>query len=277
MPTFDDLLGAVRDDCDATNLAGSAELRRLGSRRTTAHRALGGTAVLVVAGGIATGVAFYGPGTAPSAQPGASQPAQYTTTFALPSTLPSIWDSIGKCSAAPATNAATCTSTTPPATSPTAKVSPSGSSPASPGGGTNTTSGTGSNACAVKDFDVAGATFQQDDASGIVGFDITIKYTGTKSCKLTQSSTISYLSGGKRVSIPLSGSAPGLTVKPHSHITTSVFGPNDQAINPTPPECAQPHVYAGLDARIDGGQASLGTHTITLPCGGAKALPWSVS
>jgi hypothetical protein len=58
VPNFDHMLDAVRADCDVNSLASSAELRRLGGRRTTIHRAVGGAATLTAVAGLATGLAL---------------------------------------------------------------------------------------------------------------------------------------------------------------------------------------------------------------------------
>ncbi len=279
MRTFDELLGAVRDDCDTTHLAGSAELRRAGRRRTNLHRTIGGAAALVVVGGLTTGAAMYGHGGSPVAQGSStgSTPAAATT-----------WSSKGVCLIHG--NPATVTCTTPPSSPQpivcvsgagcgVVTVQPQPTGPVSHPPSTATTpAGTSPGACSVANFDVAHAQVNEDDASGIKGFDIVIAYRGAKSCKLGQGTTVTYLdASGHRVGIPLSQTAAPFTVKPHTSISTSVFGPTDAAVNPTPPECAQPHVYAHLDVRIDGHSGSLGATTISLPCGGAKALPWSAA
>jgi len=241
------MFDALRDDCDRVNLAGSAELRGLGDRRrTNAHWAAGGVAALVVVAGVASGVALHRPGSSPTAQIGAA-PANTSTACDSPKNAACVMITFTP-SAAPATTHGPST--------------PSSHTSVSPP--TSATSG----ACLIADFDVAHATIQSDDASGITGYDVIVNYTGAKTCKLSQAATLSYLDGsGNRQVIPLSSSAAPIMVKPNHSVITSVFGPNDQAVNPPPAACAHPHVYAGLDVRIDGRQRSLGSRTVTLPCG----------
>jgi hypothetical protein len=257
-PGSPNMFDTLRDDCDMVNLAGSAELRLLGARRrTNAQWAMGGAAVIVVAVGVASGVALHHPGSKPATQVGAPTTSAPCLTGA---------DTLNCVVVDPSTTAtATAAPTHATSAPPTYTVTPPATSAAA-------------SACAIADFDVARATIQSDDASGITGYDVVIAYTGTKSCKLSQAATLSYRDGsGHRVLIPLSASAAPIMVKPHHSVTTSVFGPNDQGINPPPAACAQPHVYAGLDVRIDGRQRSLGSRSITLPCGGAKTLAWSIA
>jgi hypothetical protein len=264
MPSFDHMLNAVRTDCESTNLAASAELRRLGSRRTQVHRAIGGAAAIVVAGGLATGVAVYAPraGSGHPAPPTAAAPVtapakQSPTPIATPTPVPPV--------AAPTGPAVSIPPSTPATPSPRQSVRPKPPRP------------TGVSACVAAKFDVAHATIRDDDAAGIQGYDIVIKYAGSTPCKLSPSAPLSYRSGsGQRVVIPVSGAASTLTVPAHATVTLTVFNHTDAAVNPTPPQCQSPHAYSGLQVKIDGTESAL-PGSVTFTCSGPSTLPWSAS
>ena len=65
MPTFDDLLTAVRNDSDHAVLAAAEDLRTAGRRRTVAHRSAATAVALLVIAGLTAVVAMVGTRTAP--------------------------------------------------------------------------------------------------------------------------------------------------------------------------------------------------------------------
>jgi hypothetical protein len=255
MPTFDEMLSAVRDDCDTVHLAGSADLRRIGARRTAAYRMIGGTAALAVVGAAVAGVALLGPnpaGHGPAANLTAGSPAvapntqQTTAQRAAATSPPSMWSS-GR---TPATT--------------------TGSSP-----GSATQAATYPGDCAAADFAVSHAQIAHDDAAGIQGYDITFRYTGSATCHLVGNPLLSYLDGsGHRITMPVTRPGSGITVHPHATVGFSAYNTTGAAVNPTPPQCKQPHTYAHLQVTIDGTAAAL-PGTLTFTCSGPGTNGWA--
>ncbi len=264
MPSFDDMLDAVRNDCGTPALRSAAELRGLGARRTTIHRAVGGAVSLTVVAGLTTGLVLYGPGTGTrhdTGTPLASANTSAQTSPAPVSPAPaSAWPSMSAPPVSPP-------QVPPPPVSPDPLRS---SDPSSTRAITPETQGTG---CTIADFDTQHATKTDDDASGIIGYDIGVRYLGTSSCPIS-ALRMAYTDGaGHRVIIPQDTPPSGHhSIKHDRTLTLTVYGRDHNGENPLPPSCAHPTTYRGLSISINGAWTALPGLTATLPCGGPTTM-----
>jgi hypothetical protein len=125
------------------------------------------------------------------------------------------------------------------------------------------------NGCTVNDFDTAHVTRNDDDASGIIGYDIGARYLGKTGCAITAAPRMAYTdSAGHRVIIPQDPPPSGHhSVRGGGTLTLTVYGRDHNGENPLPPSCAHPTTYRGLSIDINGQWAALPGLTVTLPCG----------
>jgi hypothetical protein len=268
MSSFDQMCQAIRDDCDDVRLANGAELRRLGAHRTVVHRAVGGAATLAVAVGVTTGFLLLGsapPATTPTV---AASTVPASTSAIMPLPRPVI-------TKAPPSHPAT--------------VIPKKTAPASPK--THTARSTpakspvhrGTPACVDSNFDGNHPTVVSDDAAGIIGYDIQIKYRGTATCRLSQPPRVFYTTvNGQLIAFGIDSahshpkSAPPITVHPGRTVFVTVYGVDGRNITPVPPTCASEHVYKGIAVGIDGQDLGLLDPILRFPCAGPVSMIWAL-
>jgi hypothetical protein len=266
MSNFDQLVQALREDCDVPGMADAADLRRAGDHRTTVHRAIGGAATLAVAAGVTTGIVLLGssPASTPAA-PVASGPSVTATAASAPAvSLP-----------APTQPASPTITVTP---SPTSTHTVTAVKPSS------SASSTGRPACVAGSFDVGHARIVADDASAIIGYDIHVKYLGTAACTLSQPPRVYYTTvNGQTLPFAIDrahsdpAKAKPLTVRSGRTISVTVYRTDDRNDSPVPPACASDHLYKGLAVSIDGQIRGLLNGAMTFPCSGPVSMAWTLA
>ncbi|HEY1486418.1 MAG TPA: hypothetical protein VGF84_09955 [Micromonosporaceae bacterium] len=268
MSNFDQLVQALREDCDVPGMADAADLRRAGEHRTTVHRAIGGAATLAVAAGVTTGIVLLGSSSAsPPAAPAVSEPAITASATAAPAPVVS--------PPAPTQPASPPVTVTP---SPTSTHTVTAVKPSS------SASSTGRPACVAGSFDVGHARIVADDASAIIGYDIHVKYLGTGACTLSQPPRVYYTTvNGQTLPFAIDrahsdpAKAKPLTVGPGRTISVTVYRTDDRNDSPVPPDCASDHLYKGLAVSIDGQIRGLLNGSMTFPCSGPVSMAWTLA
>ena len=254
MPDLNDFADSLRADCDSPVLSPAAELRRAGTRRKVAYRTVGSLAVLVLIAGALAGFAILR-GTPAPTLPAASHGQVIPDTTDV--------------TTGPVTH------TAPPTTGPTTVPTHSTSPTVTP---SQTVTPTGTPACKPSGFH--NPTVNPDDAAGITGYDITLTYSGSASCKQGQPARLYYTSGGSLVAFGVAAGAAGakpIIVKHGHQAMFSIYEENHNGDPTPPPSCAKTHTYHGLVVKIGSGTLSLGSITLQFPCSGPMTTAWSTS
>jgi hypothetical protein len=266
MSTFNQLAAALREDCDAPLLATATDLRRAGTHRTVVARAVGGAATLVVVAGVTTGAVVLSSSPTATVPGTSSTPAVIAASTATPSPV------------------LTSRPVGPPAPVPSQVKTPATSTTTHHAPRPSTSSATEHTtpACSAGRFDVGHATISSDDAAGIIGYDIGVKYLGSSACILSQPPRVYYTTvQGETLPFAIDSAhshpktAKPLTVTAGRIISVTVYGVDGRNETPVPPNCSASHLYKGLAVSIDGHIGGLLDGSMTFPCSGPVSMAWT--